>query len=147
MLYKIRCNSMHPLNDVLPGPYVSVRLHAVPSSYIGILMRRLAAEPRSSAGLSFSSLCPSGTILLTPHSTVWDWRVSRVGPMLFYWHKLLYPTIVFYYFSLSLSVYRLVLSGWGLRTDTVYITFSQRLSLALPTSFNNNNIIIIIIIN
>ena len=24
MLYKIRCNPMHPLNDVLPGPYVSV---------------------------------------------------------------------------------------------------------------------------
>ena len=25
MLYKIRCNSMHPLNDALPGPYVPVR--------------------------------------------------------------------------------------------------------------------------
>ena len=22
MLYKIRCNPMHPLNDALPGPYV-----------------------------------------------------------------------------------------------------------------------------
>ena len=36
------------------------------------------------------------------------------------------PTIVFYYFSLSLlSVNRLVLWGWGLRTDRVYITLSQ----------------------
>ena len=24
MLYKIRCNQMHPLNDALPGPYVPV---------------------------------------------------------------------------------------------------------------------------
>ena len=24
MLYKIRCNLMHPLNDALPGPYVPV---------------------------------------------------------------------------------------------------------------------------
>ena len=31
-------------------------LHAVPWSHIGILMRRLAAEPRSTAGLC-SSLC------------------------------------------------------------------------------------------
>ena len=26
MLYKIWCNSMHPLNDALPGPYVPVRV-------------------------------------------------------------------------------------------------------------------------
>ena len=42
------------------------------------------------------------------------------------------------YVGLSLvSVSKLVLYGWGLRTDRVYITLS--LSLALPTSFNNNN--------
>ena len=36
------------------------------------------------------------------------------------------PTIVFYYFSLSIiTVYRLVLLGWGLRTDRVYIILSQ----------------------
>ena len=36
------------------------------------------------------------------------------------------PTIVFYYFSLSLlSLYWLVLCGWGLQTDRVYITLSQ----------------------
>ena len=47
-------------------------------------------------------------------------------------------TIAFYYFSLSLlSVYRLVLWGWGLWTDRVYTYHS--LSLALPASFNNNN--------
>ena len=26
MLYKIRCNPMHALNDALPGPYVPVRV-------------------------------------------------------------------------------------------------------------------------
>ena len=36
------------------------------------------------------------------------------------------PTIVVYSFSLSLlSVYRLVLYDWGLRTDRAYITLSQ----------------------
>ena len=36
------------------------------------------------------------------------------------------PTLVFYNFSLSLlSVYLLVVWGWGLRTDKVYITLSQ----------------------
>ena len=42
-----------------------------------------------------------------------------------------------YYFPLFLlSVYRLVLWGWGLRTDRVNITSSLS---ALATSFNNNN--------
>ena len=47
--------------------------------------------------------------------------------MLFYWPKLLYLYyIVFYSVSLSfISVYRLVLWGWGLRTDRVYIALSQ----------------------
>ena len=49
-------------------------------------------------------------------------RVSRAGPMLFYWPKQLNP----YYFSLSfLSDYRLVL--WG--------CLSLSLSLALPIFF------------
>ena len=41
-------------------------LHAVLWSHIGTLMHRLAAEPCSTAGLLFYSLCPSGTMLLTP---------------------------------------------------------------------------------
>ena len=63
----------------------------------GALVHRLAAEPRSTAGLLFPSRCPSGTILLTLYSMVWDWLVSRAGPMLFNWPKLLYP-----YYSLIL---------------------------------------------
>ena len=66
-------------------------LHAMPWSHIGILMLRLAAEPHSTAGLLFPSQCHCGTILLTPYSMVWDWRVSRAMPMPFYWPMLLYP--------------------------------------------------------
>ena len=90
-------------------------LHAVLWSHIGTLMHRLAAEPCSTAGLLFPSRCPSGTILLTPYSMVWDWRVSRAGPMLRYWPKLLYPyysLLLFFPFSsfclLVAIVYRLL---------------------------------------
>ena len=95
MLYKIRCNPMHPLNEALPGPgRISVSL----------AMRHLAAEPRSTVRLLFPSQCPSGMILLTPCLMVWDWRVSRAGPMFFYWPKLLYPyysLLLFFPFSSS----------------------------------------------
>ena len=97
MLHKIRCNPVHPLNGALPGPHVPVRVTRVLWSHIGTLIHRLVAEPCSTAGLLFPSQCPSGTILLTPYSMVWDWRVSRAGPMLLYLPKLLYP-----YYSLLL---------------------------------------------
>ena len=134
MLYKIRCNPVHPLNGALSGPYVQYHMcstwticpYAVLWSHIGTLIHRLAAEPRCTAGLLFPSRCPSGTILLTPYSMVWDWRISRAEPMRFYWPKLLYTyhnlLLFFPFFS---SVYRLVLWGWGLRTVGMYITLSQ----------------------
>ena len=77
-------------------------LRAMLWSHIGTLMHGPAAEPGSTAGFLFPSECPSGTILLTPYSMVWDWRVSRAGPMLFYWPKLLYPDyslLMFFPFS------------------------------------------------
>ena len=104
MLHNIRYNPMHPLYDALPGQYVPVRLHSVPWSHIGVLMRHLAAEPRSTAGLLFSSQCPSGTILLTP--AVLDGArlagfKSRAN-VFFIGLSRSIPTMVFYYFSLSL---------------------------------------------
>ena len=68
MMYKIRCNPVHPLNGALPGRYVPVRVTC------GALVahRYTYAPPRSTAGLSFLSQCPSGPILLTPYSMVWD---------------------------------------------------------------------------
>ena len=86
---------------------------------------RHTAKHCSTAGLLFTSQCPSGTIFLTPYSIVWDWRVSRAGPMLFFngvSHSI--PTIVFHYFPPLISVYRLVLWGCSLQTDWVCITTS-----------------------
>ena len=48
---------------------------------VHLCMRLLAAEPRSTAGLLFLCQYLCGTILVTPYSMVWDWRVSRAGPM------------------------------------------------------------------
>ena len=113
-------------------------LHAVLWLHIGTLMHSLAAEPCSTAELLFSFRCPSGTILLTPFSMVYDWRVSTAGPMLLYWPKLLYP-----YYSLLLSFpFSTFLSiGWycgaGVFGLIGCISLSQ--SLALLTFFNNNN--------
>ena len=100
-------------------------LHAVLLSHIGTLMRLLAAEPLSIAGHLFPVVCLCGTILVTPCSMVWDWRVSRALSMPFYWPSCSL-TFCLLLFSLSLlSFYGLVLWGWGLRTDRVLITLSR----------------------
>ena len=98
MLYNIRYNSVNPFNGALPGVYVPAR---VTRSAL-VAHRNIYAPPRcrtlqySRTFIPFS--CFSGTILLTPYSIVWDWRVSREGSMLLYWPKLLYS-----YNSLLLS--------------------------------------------
>ena len=119
---------MHPLNDAIPGRYVPVQvIRGALVAHLYILMRHLAAEPPGTAGLLFPSQCTSGTTLMTLYSMVWDWQVSRAGPMFFFISVSgSIPAIVFNYFSLSLlPVERLVLWGWGLWTDRVYITLSQ----------------------
>ena len=113
ILYKIRCNPVHPLMMLYLDHMCQWGLPAVLWSHIGTLIHRLAAEPRFTAGLLFPSRYPSGTILLTPYSMVWDWRVSRARPILFYWPKRLYPYYSLLLFSLSLlSVYRLIGIVW-----------------------------------
>ena len=100
-------------------------LHATLWSHIGSLMRLLAAEPRSIAGLLFPLQYLCGTILVTPYSMVWNWRVSKAGPMSLYWPSCSLPFCLLL-FSLSLlSFYGLVLWGWGLWTDKVLIALSQ----------------------
>ena len=111
-------------------------LHAVLWSHIGILRRLPGAEPRSTAGLLFSSQYLSGTILLTPYSMVCDWRVSRAGPTLFCWPSC---SLLFCLQLFSLShffLYRFVVWGWGLRTDRVSISLSRP---CIANLFNNNN--------
>ena len=65
MLYKVRCNPMHPRYGALHSQYVPVAVHAVLWSHSGTLMRFLAAEPHSSAGHLFSNQYLCGTILVT----------------------------------------------------------------------------------
>ena len=126
MLYKIRCNLVHPLNGALPGPYV-----AMPVTRSALVAHRYTyAPPRCRASqysrLLLPFLCPSRTMLLTRYSMVWDWWVSRAGPMLFYWPKLHYPYYcLLLFFAFSSLLHWLVLWGWGLRTDRVYITLSH----------------------
>ena len=139
MLYKIRCYPIHVLNDALPIPYVPVR---VTCSALAA-HRCTYAPPRCRTsqyrGLLFPSRCPSGTILLTPHSMVVDWRVSRAGPMLFYCPKLLYPYYSFLLFFPFSSFCVLVGIVGKLGVFGLIGCISLSLSLALPTSFNNNN--------
>ena len=94
-----------------------------------------SAPPHCTTGPLFPSQCPCETILLNPYSMVWDWRVSRAGPMPFDWPKPPYPFRLLLFFPFS-SVYRLALCDWGLWTERVHITLR---SLSLPTFFNNNN--------
>ena len=130
-LYLLWCNLMHPLCGDLPVPYVPVWVTrgaliahrcAIPR-YIG--MRLPAAEPHSTTGLLFSSQYLSGTIWLTPYWMVWDWRVSRAGPIPFCWPSC---SLLFCLQLVSLSLlflYRLVVWDWGLRTDRVSISLSR----------------------
>ena len=124
MMYKIRCNSMHPLCGALPLPCVPVRVTRgtlIAHRYTSAIP---AAEPCSTAGLLFRSQYLSGTIWLTPYSMVWDWRVSRAGPMPFCWPSC---SLIFclQLFSLSLLfLYRLVVWGWSLRTDRMSTSLS-----------------------
>ena len=101
-------------------------LHAVLWLHIGTLMHSLAAEPGSTAGLLFPFRCPSGTILLAPFRWCGTGGFQEQGQCFFIGLSCSIPTIVFYSLSLSLiSVYGLVLCGWGPWTDRVYITLSQ----------------------
>ena len=104
MLYKIRCNPIHPLNDTLPRPYVPVRVTR------GALVahRFTYAPPRcrtSQYHRIFVSLSVSlWNDLADPVFDVWDWLVWRAGPMFFNWPKLLYPDyslLLFFLFSSS----------------------------------------------
>ena len=97
LLYKIRCNPVHPLNGALPGPYVLVRV-----TRGALVAHRYTYAPPRCRTLQYSKTFIPFSVtlwndLLTAYSMVWDWRVSRAWPMLLYWHKLLYP-----YYSLLL---------------------------------------------
>ena len=113
---------MHPLYAALSVPYVPVRVTR------GAIAHRYTYAPprcRTSQGLLFPGHDLCGAILVAPYSMVWDWRISRAGTMPFYWPSCSL-TFCLLLFSLSpLPLYRLVLCGWGRRTDRVLIALSQ----------------------
>ena len=121
ILYMIRCSRMHPLYGALPVPYVPVRVtqRCLGGTSVYLIMCLFATEPRCTTGSLFPSQCPNGTILLTLYSIVWEWRVSRAGPKLFYCPCSIHFCLLLFFSPSLLSVYRLVLWGWGLWTDRV----------------------------
>ena len=124
MLYLIRCNPVHPLNGALPGPYVPVQVTRC-SGHISV---DLYSASLQNLALLFLSQCPSGTIVSCKPRIRWRWTgvFQEQGQCFFIGRNCSIPTMVFYYFFVYLlSIYRLVLSGWGLRTDRVYIALSQ----------------------
>ena len=125
MLYKIRCNPMHPLCGTLPVPYVPMRV-----THGAVIAHGFTYAPPRCRISQYRRTCIPLSVCLwndlrTPCWMVWDWRVSRVGRMPFYWPSCSL-TFCLLVFSLSfLSLCGLVLWGWGLRTDTVLIALSQ----------------------
>ena len=113
-------------------------LHAVLRTPIGILMHLLAAEPRRTARLSFPSLCLCGPILLTNYSMVWDWRVLRARPILFWGGlscSLHFCLLLFSLFLLSFGWYR----GAGVFGLMGCNLLSHSLHCRLFNNNNNNN--------
>ena len=100
MLYKIRCNPVHPLNGALPGLHMPARV-----TRGALVAHRCTYAPPRCRTLHYSmTFIPFSLSLWNDlaFSTVWDWRVSRAGPMLLYWPKMLYPCyslLLFFNFS------------------------------------------------
>ena len=84
ILYKIMCNQTHRLYGALPVQYVSMRVsRSDPWSHIGIRMRLLAAEPRSTAGplfpLNAFSLAHAALSLVNFYTTQIIYFLTRPG--------------------------------------------------------------------
>ena len=123
--YKIRSNPIKPSLWYSTVAYVPVRVTRGALTAHRYIYAPPPAEPRSTARVLFHCQYLCGTILVTQYSMVWDWRVSRAGPMPFYWPSCSLPFCPLL-FSLSLlSFYMSVLSPY--------------LSLATFFSENNNN--------
>ena len=105
MLYKIRCNPMHPLNDALPGPYVPGRV----TRDALVAHRYTYAPPRCRT----SQYCRTFVLFsVSLWNDLADPVFDGVGPagfkngalMLFDWPKLFYPCyslLLFFPFSSS----------------------------------------------
>ena len=113
-------------------------LHAALWSHIGRLMRLFAAEPRCIAGLLFSCQYLCLTILVTPCSMLWDWRVQELGQCLFiprflFVSSFLSPPI----FLFSSFILWFVIMGLG--SSDWYCVNRSLPALHYQPFFNNNN--------
>ena len=120
MLYKIRCKMKHQLCGALCVPYVPVRV----TRGALIAHQYTFAPPHCRTSQYRRTFIPL-SVSLWNDLVVLDWRVSKAGPMRF-----CRPSCPLLFclqlFSLSLLFLdRLVVWGWGLRTDRVSISLSQ----------------------
>ena len=120
ILYKIRCNPAHPLNGASAG-YTRcsgcTSVHLCTASLQNLAVQQdfysLFDVPLERSCWFRFRWCGTGGF-------------KEQGQCFFIGLSCSIPTIVFYSLSISLlSVYRLVVWGWGLRTNRVYITLSQ----------------------
>ena len=129
MLYKIRYNPMHTIYGALPVPKCQCPLSSCMINYMGytrylnLVAHRYTSlyctSPRCRILQYLRTLIPLSGSLWNDHpalvvNMVWDWQVSRAGPMPVYLAScsLLYCLLRF---SVSLlSFYELVLWGLGL---------------------------------
>ena len=114
MLYKIRRNAMHPLYRPLHLPYVPVcvtRGALVAHRYTYVPPRRRISQYI----MTFIPLSVSLERSCRPCLMVQVWRVSRAGPMFFYWPKLLAPLLSSVFPFSSVFIYLIMLQGfWSL---------------------------------
>ena len=117
---------MHPFNDTLPGLYVPVRVTRgalVAHRYTYAPPRFRTSKKRRTSILLWNDLAD---LLFNGMGFQEQGQCFLIGI------SCSMPSLVLYYFSLSLlPLYRLVLRGWGLQTDRVYITLSHVLLLLL----------------
>ena len=65
MLYKIRCNPVHPLNGALPRSYVPVKGYTRCSGRTSVHLCTASLQNLALQQDFYSTRCPSGTILLS----------------------------------------------------------------------------------
>ena len=119
-LNKIRCYPIHILHGALLVPYVPVRV-----TRGAVIAHRCTYAPlRCRTSQYYVTFIPLSVSLWNDFGDrYYHRRVSRVGP--FYCPSCAFP-VCLQLFSLSLlSFYGLVLWGWGIRTDWLFIALSQ----------------------
>ena len=123
MLYKIRCNPLHPLCGALPVRYVPVRV-----TRGALITHRYTYAPPLCRTLQYRRTFIPLSVSLW--NALVDHVSDGVGLAGFKTRSFCWPSCSLLFslqlFSLSLIfLYRLVVWGWGLRTDRVAISLSR----------------------